>query len=135
MNDLVPLFNKMARELMVDNLSGSANGKTTVDMKDQYKNITLQVISWVWLVGACAYALPYVCALLGEAPFNTFLGKEKPRKACCLCYEDCWPCTYVHCQLLVTHTLNKWWFGMCLNSGYRRVAPVGHRGHVHTLYP
>ena len=48
MNSLVPQFNKVAREHLIDNLRERADGKTVVDMLKEFGSTTLQVISVVW---------------------------------------------------------------------------------------
>ena len=47
LNSLVPEFNKVAKKHMIDDLKVRADGKTTVDMRVEFGNATLQVISQV----------------------------------------------------------------------------------------
>ena len=47
LDTLVPQFNKVAREFLIDNLRERADGKTVVDMWNEFGKTTLQVISVV----------------------------------------------------------------------------------------
>ena len=44
----VPKFNKLAEDL-VQTLRGVADGKTSFDLRDHFRNTTLHAISMVWL--------------------------------------------------------------------------------------
>ena len=53
LNSLVPQFNKVAKEQLIDNLGSRADGETVVDMLKEFNSTTLQVISvvcewWAW---------------------------------------------------------------------------------------
>ena len=47
LNSLVPMFNKVTREHLIDNLRSRADGETVVDMLTEFNTTTLQVISMV----------------------------------------------------------------------------------------
>ena len=50
LNSLVPVFNKVAKEHLIDNLRSRADGETVVDMLTEFNTTTLQVISVVSVV-------------------------------------------------------------------------------------
>ena len=43
----MPVFNKVAREHIVDKLRSRADGETMVDLSEEFSNATLEVISVV----------------------------------------------------------------------------------------
>ena len=45
----VPKFNQLAEDL-VQTLRGVADGKTSFDLRDHYRNTTLHAVSLVWLL-------------------------------------------------------------------------------------
>ena len=47
LNDLVPVFNKVAREHLIANLRSRADGQIVVDMMKEFAISTLQMISLV----------------------------------------------------------------------------------------
>ena len=47
LNSLVPVFNKVTKEHLIDNLRSRADGETVVDMLKEFGNATLQMISIV----------------------------------------------------------------------------------------
>ena len=47
LQSLVPRFNEVIQEVLIDHLKICADGETTVDMKEQFATTTSRVISWV----------------------------------------------------------------------------------------
>ena len=73
LQSLVPRFNEVTIQTLIDPLRSYSDGQTIVDMKKQISKTTLQVISWV---NMNFIMFPWSITLLFQVAFGTDFNKD-----------------------------------------------------------